>query len=620
MFGDHGALSPGSLEWFVKFRNPFGLHGQLAMEPTFLSNELEFYLLAILTYAHAYRHGGRYMWLWWTTIAHGLTTECVSYWTEPIDNFWHSQSTFMFFGQREPLHIMCLYPGFVYTACVAVHRLGISELTSACAVGLFVVIFDAPYDIMGIKLLWWTWHDTDANVRDRFYWVPWTSFYFHATFASAFDFIYNKTRRYFVGLSGLYSKDEIQRMPYAQQRLTANWWGEFKALLVTGLFSMPFGICQFVPGYHWFKDIFNVHAEVTTCILGAIYMLVLFYGIQHGRPVNIKEQGEREIMRGDKKAGYGRWYLDEVYLAMCMHFAHYCILVVFTNPGTKQVLGLHQPMGSPPGSGDMYDCAQFRNLSYPYPFTPHAFPGLKGDIYEVSVWKRPYICPGGEMLDERYMDFTCPEALRQDWVPGNQWYWICGTDWEDGSGPTHVEYILVVWAICIFGFNLYTQAMCYPRNVFEQFFQLKEFPKYYKTSAPTNLITSIQDSRVNEETGFQEFQVTKVSLVKGQTETTWEERHRLVQDGAGQVYAERGALYGTLFDTYGGSTRDRLRTYDGHQHALERIKLFQKLNKRAAVKGISYDSAVPKVAGGRSRTIESRKTNRVRRRSRTPTR
>jgi len=46
------------------------------------------------------------MWLWWTTVAHGLMTELVSYWTEPIDNFWHAQSMFMFFGQREPLHIM----------------------------------------------------------------------------------------------------------------------------------------------------------------------------------------------------------------------------------------------------------------------------------------------------------------------------------------------------------------------------------------------------------------------------------------------------------------------------------------------------------------------------------
>jgi len=87
--------------------------------------------------------------------------------------------------------------------------------------------------------------------------VPWTSYYFHMTFACAFNLIYNATRRHFVGLSGLYSRDELQRMPYAQQKMAANWWGEFKALAVTGLLSMPFGIMQFVPGYHMMKDVFG---------------------------------------------------------------------------------------------------------------------------------------------------------------------------------------------------------------------------------------------------------------------------------------------------------------------------------------------------------------------------
>ena len=246
-----------TFEWLVKFRNPVGEYGAWRWEPTFIGNELEFYLLAFLTFMHAYRHGARYMWLWWTTVAHGLTTELVSYWTPEIDNFWHAQSMFMWFGQREPMHIILLYPGFIYTASVAVARLNITERCEAAAMGLFVVIFDMPYDIIGIKNLWWTWHDTDANIRDRHYYVPWTSYYFHMTFAAAFNLIYNVTRRYFVGLSGLYSRDQLQRMPYARQKIADNWWGEFKALLVTGLFSMPFGIMQFVPGYHIMKDVFS---------------------------------------------------------------------------------------------------------------------------------------------------------------------------------------------------------------------------------------------------------------------------------------------------------------------------------------------------------------------------
>ena len=30
----------------------------------------------------------------------------------------------------------------------------------------------APYDLTGIKYLWWTWHDTDAPIAHRLLGVP----------------------------------------------------------------------------------------------------------------------------------------------------------------------------------------------------------------------------------------------------------------------------------------------------------------------------------------------------------------------------------------------------------------------------------------------------------------
>jgi len=586
----------GPLEWFVKVRNPFGSQGQVFMEPSFLSNELEFYMLALLTFMHAYRHGGRYLWLWWTTIAHGLMTECTSYWVEEIDNFWHSQSTFMFFGQREPFHIMCLYPGFVYTASVAVCRLGISEMTTSFAVALFTVLFDLPYDVVGIKLLWWTWDDEDSNIYDRMFYVPWTSYIFHMTFACSFDFILQRARRYFVGISGLYSNDEIQKMPFAQQRLAENWWGEFKCLVVTGLFSMPLGIVQFVPTYHWSRDVFGIHAEASCMLVGLTYGLVAFYGLQRSRPVDTKEVGEREEMRGDKRSGKGKWYLDEVYLAVCMHYLHYAILVIIADPGSKQVLGLHQPMGSPGGTGDEFDCMQQTSLTYPYPFTEGAFPSfLKGPLPNVTVSKRDYVCPYGENMDEPYLDFNCSNGRNQPWVPGNQWYWICGTPWNDPAGVTHVEYIICVWGICFIGFNAYTQALCYPRNVWEQIFVLREFPKYYKSGTPQKYLVKVLDDRIGAD-GTREYLVTRAREDGSGYESVWQKRDDLVLDCAGPIYGERGGLFGQLFDTYGGSTRDRLRTYDSLKHSEERLKLFEERNKRTPVNGIDYSGPVPRAA------------------------
>ncbi len=73
------------------------------------------------------------------------------------------------------------------------------------AVGLAVVALDVPFDIMGIKLLWWSWHDTDPNIYDRHYWVPWTSYYFHATFAFGFNFLFHGTRRLLTNKEGYQS-------------------------------------------------------------------------------------------------------------------------------------------------------------------------------------------------------------------------------------------------------------------------------------------------------------------------------------------------------------------------------------------------------------------------------
>ena len=61
-------------------------------------------------------------------------------------------------------------------------------------VGLCVVLLDVPFDIVGIKQLFWTWHDTDPVIFDRHFNVPWTSYYFHASFAAGFTILFNGTR------------------------------------------------------------------------------------------------------------------------------------------------------------------------------------------------------------------------------------------------------------------------------------------------------------------------------------------------------------------------------------------------------------------------------------------
>lgn len=81
------------------------------------------------------------------------------------------------------------------------------------AVGLCVVLIDIPYDIVSVNFLHWTWHDTDPNIYDRHYWVPWNSYYFHATFAASFTFWFHFTREKLCESEGKWLADKRYRFP-----------------------------------------------------------------------------------------------------------------------------------------------------------------------------------------------------------------------------------------------------------------------------------------------------------------------------------------------------------------------------------------------------------------------
>ena len=65
-------------------------------------------------------------------------------------------------------------PSLLYTEIQCVSRLKLSPLVEPFVVGLLDVVIDAPFDVMGIKLIWWTWHESDPNIYDRTFFVPWT--------------------------------------------------------------------------------------------------------------------------------------------------------------------------------------------------------------------------------------------------------------------------------------------------------------------------------------------------------------------------------------------------------------------------------------------------------------
>ncbi|XP_064603375.1 uncharacterized protein LOC135468849 [Liolophura sinensis] len=385
--------SQSMMDWFVAVRSP---HDILEKHGSFLACELVFFTMAGLTLIHALRHGGRLKYLWLSTILHGLTVESVSYFVPDIDNFWHAQSMMMFLGRRLPLHIILFYPAFLYTASVSVSKLRLRWWAEPFAVGLAVVLLDVPFDIMGIKLLWWTWHDTDPNIYDRHYWVPWTSYYFHATFAAGFTIVFH-------GSHFLFTK--------AGRFQSAGCVKELVCSVLTGVLSMPMGVLEFLPLYHPLHDTYHIHSEV--CVL-----LILF---MYAAVVWAADRNPADLARSSK----GWFNLDELSLIIIIHYTFYVLLVVFAKPERVMSLGVHEPVGPCSETTPVYT----------------AF----GHVLS----KKKYLCLDG--YDEGYFDFNC---VKDKPHAGMNWYTVCGNPY-----PNHVEYICVVTAFCIGGFFFYWQAL-----------------------------------------------------------------------------------------------------------------------------------------------------------------
>uniref|UniRef100_A0A1I8FS69 Integral membrane protein n=1 Tax=Macrostomum lignano TaxID=282301 RepID=A0A1I8FS69_9PLAT len=134
--------------------------------PTFLIGEYLFIFLAALALIHAIRQDRRHVFVWFASFLAGSSNDIFFMYLPLVDNFWQAQATIML-TPRLPLYICCVYCTFMYFATVSAWRLGLPTLAEACLSGLMGIMIYMPYDIIGIKFLWWTWHDTDPPISYR---------------------------------------------------------------------------------------------------------------------------------------------------------------------------------------------------------------------------------------------------------------------------------------------------------------------------------------------------------------------------------------------------------------------------------------------------------------------
>ena len=167
---------------------------QWELLPSFMLGELLFISLAVLALVHARHRGREHLLIWLGALIAGTANDFIFMALPLVDNFWHAQATVMV-TPRLPLYIPCVYVSFMYYPTVAVRRLGLGGLPLAGLTGLAACLFYAPFDIVGAKLLWWTWHDTDQPIAARVLGAPVGSSLWVLTFAGAFSWLIDHTLR-----------------------------------------------------------------------------------------------------------------------------------------------------------------------------------------------------------------------------------------------------------------------------------------------------------------------------------------------------------------------------------------------------------------------------------------
>lgn len=78
---------------------------------------------------------------------------------------------------------------------MATSRLRIDPFIQPLAMGTLLMLIALPFELLGGKFLWWTWHDTDPQLAARVYGVPLHSLFYYFFFGLGFNSSHHILRR-----------------------------------------------------------------------------------------------------------------------------------------------------------------------------------------------------------------------------------------------------------------------------------------------------------------------------------------------------------------------------------------------------------------------------------------
>ena len=279
--------------------------------------------------------------LWISSLVTGTANDAIFMALPLVDNFWQSQACVML-TPRMPLYIPCVYVVFMYTSAVGAWRFKLPLLGQAALAGLMGEMIYAPYDITGMyfgtpgilgtkiqvlkipgnRFLWWTWHDTDAPIRDRLLGAPVGSSAWVITFSCSFQLIWR-----------LLLTDEQVKKGTNLSLSSMLWKILISALTSTPLMMLQMAFFQLISGDAQGLPTFRTLISCITVYSFHIYFLAA------------NEKEEKNLLFSKRKVD------QSVRIFFTLYFIYMLANMIFGVPEHHMSTGVHQVVGE----CDVYD-------------------------------------------------------------------------------------------------------------------------------------------------------------------------------------------------------------------------------------------------------------------------
>merc|ERR1711871_503404 len=367
--------------------------------PSFLIAEILFIVLLVWCTWHACTSGGKDRTLFISCLTAGGSIEILTIMHTQVGNFYHSQATIMLFGKREPLYMLLgCYIWFQFCAIKLAQQMKLPALAEASMAALLGRYLWACLDVVGLKFLWWTWHNGEPLYDDRHNGVPVASTFWATATIGALAYIFNTT---WPTLSSWLGDLQPWSPVNAVKTLVLGCF--LGPLASVGLMNAPFMVL-YHPLVTWkgYSAMTAMSAFEGLCIIIIVIALVV--------PVNGNSMRLMDVRPGGGKDAL------HLFLQVLLLVATMGGVIMYFDPADNVRTSFGQPFG--------HDC----------------------DLLEGSLWggfqRKKYVCresaSQAQRLRDNY-DVACslarsdlgPRAVEPE-LEGQEWYSVCGVPFPPG--------------------------------------------------------------------------------------------------------------------------------------------------------------------------------------------